>query len=111
LLGATGEGDIGQLYPDDDMLLKDADSRVLLRETYHFLKAKGWALINVDATVIAQTPKLMPWKVKICQSIAETLGVQLEQVNVKAKTNERLGYLGREEAVEVRAVVLMQKIW
>ena len=109
LLGAAALGDIGRLFPDTVAEFKDSDSRVLLREAYAQVKSKGWSLVNVDATIIAQMPKLSPFVNQMCQNIAEDLGLPVDQVNVKGKTNEKMGYLGRSEAIEAQAVVLLQK--
>lgn len=110
LLGAAALGDIGKLYPDTDVQNKDADSRVLLRGAYQKVQQAGWQLVNVDATVIAQQPKLRPYIDQMRANIARELNVTLDRVNIKGKTNEKLGYLGREEAIEAQAVVLLQAV-
>lgn len=110
LLGAAALGDIGKLYPDTDVHNKDADSRVLLRGAYQKVQQAGWQLVNVDATVIAQHPKLRPYIDQMRANIAAELNVTLDRVNIKGKTNEKLGYLGREEAIEAQAVVLLQAV-
>lgn len=110
LLGAAALGDIGKLYPDTDVHNKDADSRVLLRGAYQKVQQAGWQLVNVDATVIAQQPKLRPYIDQMRANIAAELNVTLDRVNIKSKTNEKLGYLGREEAIEAQAVVLLQAV-
>lgn len=110
LLGAVALGDIGKLYPDTDVHNKDADSRVLLRGAYQKVQQAGWQLVNVDATVIAQQPKLRPYIDQMRANIAAELNVTLDRVNIKGKTNEKLGYLGREEAIEAQAVVLLQAV-
>ncbi len=110
LLGAAALGDIGKLYPDTDVHNKDADSRVLLRGAYQKVQQAGWQLVNVDATVIAQQPKLRPYIDQMRANIAAELNVTLDRVNIKGKTNEKLGYLGREEAIEAQAVVLLQAV-
>lgn len=110
LLGAAALGDIGKLYPDTDMHNKDADSRVLLRGAYQKVQQAGWQLVNVDATVIAQQPKLRPYIDQMRANIAAEVNVTLDRVNIKGKTNEKLGYLGREEAIEAQAVVLLQAV-
>ena len=107
LLGAAALGDIGKLFPDTAAEHKDADSRRLLREAYQAVQRAGWRVVNVDSTVIAQQPKLRPHIDAMRANIAADLGLPLECVNIKGKTNEKLGYLGREEAVEAQAVVLL----
>ena len=110
LLGAAALGDIGKLFPDTAAEHKDADSRRLLREAYQAVQRAGWRVVNVDSTVIAQQPKLRPHIDAMRANIAADLGLPLECVNIKGKTNEKLGYLGREEAVEAQAVVLLTAV-
>ncbi|WP_066567291.1 2-C-methyl-D-erythritol 2,4-cyclodiphosphate synthase [Snodgrassella sp. CFCC 13594] len=110
LLGAAALGDIGTWYPDTAEINKDANSRVLLRDAYQRVQAAGWQVINVDSTLVAQRPKLRPYIDDMRRHIAADLGLALEVVNIKGKTNEKLGYLGREEAIEAQAVVLLQAI-
>ena len=110
LLGAAALGDIGKLFPDTAAEHKDADSRRLLREAYQAVQRAGWRVVNVDSTVIAQQPKLRPHIDAMRAHIAADLGLPLEHVNIKGKTNEKLGYLGREEAVEAQAVVLLAAV-
>ena len=110
LLGAAALGDIGKLFPDTAAEHKDADSRRLLREAYQAVQRAGWRVVNVDSTVIAQQPKLRPHIDAMRANIAADLGLPLEHVNIKGKTNEKLGYLGREEAVEAQAVVLLTAV-
>ena len=110
LLGAAALGDIGKLFPDTAAEHKDADSRRLLREAYQAVQRAGWRVVNVDSTVIAQQPKLRPHIDAMRANIAADLGLPLECVNIKGKTNEKLGYLGREEAVEAQAVVLLASV-
>lgn len=110
LLGAVALGDIGKLFPDTAAEHKDADSRRLLREAYQAVQRAGWRVVNVDSTVIAQQPKLRPHIDAMRANIAADLGLPLECVNIKGKTNEKLGYLGREEAVEAQAVVLLAAV-
>lgn len=109
LLGAAGLGDIGRLFPDTDPQFKGADSRLLLREAYRRVQASGWQLVNVDATIHAQAPKIGPHSVAMAANIASDLGVALTDVNIKAKTNEGLGHLGRKEGIAANAVVLLRK--
>lgn len=107
LLGAAALGDIGQHFPDTDPQFKGADSRVLLRRVCELVHGKGWRVGNVDATIVAQAPKMMPHIPRMRVLIAEDLKVGLEQVNVKATTTEKLGFTGREEGIAVHAVALL----
>lgn len=107
LLGAAGLGDIGSHFPDTAAEFKDADSRVLLREAYQSVQNLGWQVVNVDSTIIAQQPKLAPHIAGMKANIAADLGLAIDAVNIKGKTNEKLGYLGRMEAIEAQAVVLL----
>ena len=109
LLGGAGLGDIGRHFPDTDPQFRGADSSVLLAEAARRVRAAGWEIGNVDSTVIAQAPKLAPHIPLMCQRIADTLGVTLEQVNVKAKTAEKLGPVGEGRAMEARAAVLLHR--
>ena len=109
LLGAAAAGDIGALFPDTSDEYKDADSRVLLRKTLEVIKAKGYRVSNVDATVICQRPKLAPHILKMRENIAADLGVDEDAVSVKATTEEKLGFTGREEGVAAAAVALLEK--
>jgi 2-C-methyl-D-erythritol 2,4-cyclodiphosphate synthase len=108
LLGAVALGDIGRHFPDTDPRYKGADSRVLLRAAVALLAERGWRPVNVDTTLIAQQPKLAPYATAMVLNIAADLGVSPDCVNIKGKTNERLGYLGREEAIEAQAIVLVE---
>lgn len=107
LLGAAALGDIGRHFPDTDLRFKGADSRVLLREAMARVRAAGWQVVNVDATLIAQSPKLAPHIDAMRECIASDLELAVTAVNVKGKTNEKLGYLGRGEAIEAQAVCLL----
>jgi 2-C-methyl-D-erythritol 2,4-cyclodiphosphate synthase len=107
LFGAAALGDIGRHFSDTDPQFKGADSRMLLRAARERIAAAGYAVVNVDATIIAQAPKMAPHIARMVAHIAADLGVAPSQVNVKAKTNERLGYLGREEGIAAEAVVLL----
>ena len=108
LLGAAALGDIGSHFPDTDVQFKGADSATLLAEIARRVRAKGFEIGNVDSTVIAQAPKLAPHIAAMRARIAEVLGVALEQVNVKAKTAEKMGPVGEGKAMEARAVVLLK---
>ncbi|MBF8746488.1 2-C-methyl-D-erythritol 2,4-cyclodiphosphate synthase [Pseudomonas putida] len=107
LLGAAALGDIGKHFPDTDPQFKGADSRVLLRHVVGIVAAKGWKVGNVDATIVAQAPKMAPHIDTMRRAIAEDLQVELDQVNVKATTTEKLGFTGREEGIAVHAVALL----
>lgn len=109
LFGAAGLGDIGRHFPDTDTRFKGADSRVLLRAAAERLTAAGYAIGNIDATIIAQAPKMAPHIGQMVQHLAADLGITAEQVNIKAKTNEKLGYLGREEGIAAEAIALLYK--
>lgn len=109
LLGAAGLGDIGRHFPDTDARFSGADSRVLLREAVRRVAAAGYAIGNLDATIIAQAPKMAPHITLMVANVADDLGVAAGQVNLKAKTNERLGYLGREEGIAAEAVALIYR--
>jgi 2-C-methyl-D-erythritol 2,4-cyclodiphosphate synthase len=108
-LGAIGAGDVGRHFPDSDPHYAGIDSRLLLRRVTALLGDGGWRVANVDATVIAQRPRLSPYTEQMCENLAADLGVARDQVNVKATTTESLGYLGREEGIAVHAVVLIEK--
>ncbi|MBC3935409.1 2-C-methyl-D-erythritol 2,4-cyclodiphosphate synthase [Undibacterium rugosum] len=107
LFGAAAMGDIGRHFPDTDARFKGADSRVLLREAVKRLHEAGYAVGNLDATIIAQAPKMAPHIPLMIAHVAEDLQVPVSQVNIKAKTNEKLGYLGRQEGIAAEAVVLV----
>lgn len=109
VLGALGEGDIGAHFPDTDPRYKDADSRILLRTVWQRAVAEGYSLGNVDATVVAEAPKLAPYIRQMTANIASDLGAGIEQVNVKATTTEGLGFAGRGEGIVALATVLLIK--
>lgn len=110
LLGAAALGDIGTHFPDTAAEYKDADSRVLLRQAYQAVQQVGWKIINIDSTIIAQQPKLRPYISAMKANLAADLGLAENCINIKGKTNEKLGYLGRMEGIEAQAVVLLQAI-
>jgi 2-C-methyl-D-erythritol 2,4-cyclodiphosphate synthase len=107
ILGAIGAGDIGRHFPDSDATYKDADSRVLLREVWRRAGESGYALGNVDVTIIAQVPKVAPYVAQMVANIAADLQATPLQVNVKATTTERLGFTGRGEGIAALATVLL----
>jgi 2-C-methyl-D-erythritol 2,4-cyclodiphosphate synthase len=110
LLGAAGMGDIGDAYPDTDPVWKDADSARFLRETLSALNREGWRVVNVDVIVFAQEPRLGPVKGAIRDRLAVLLGVEPGAVNVKAKTGEKVGPIGRAEAISAEAVALIERV-
>src|SRR5229473_7235525 len=107
LLGAAGLGDIGDAYPDTDPAWRGADSRLFLRETLARLNQAGWRLVNVDVIIFAQEPKLGPLKADIRRNLARLLGLDVMAINIKAKTGEGVGVIGRGEAISCQAVVLI----
>ena len=109
LLGGAGLGDIGRHFPDTDPAYKGADSRVLLRVAAVMVADAGWSVVNVDATVHAQAPKIGPHAKAMVTNIAADLGIEPGCVNVKAKTNEGLGHLGRKEGIAANVVVLLAR--
>jgi len=109
LLGAAALGDIGKHFPDTDPEFKGADSRVLLRHVYRIVQEKGYSLGNADITIIAQAPKMAPHIVAMCTHIAADLAVDIDCINVKATTTEKLGFEGRKEGIAVQATVLINK--
>jgi 2-C-methyl-D-erythritol 2,4-cyclodiphosphate synthase len=109
LLGALSLGDIGQYFPPDDPQWKGADSLVLLEQVVALVTERGWGVVNVDAVVVAERPKLKPHIEAMRSAIASRMGLQPEQVGVKATTNERLGPEGREEGISCQAVALLQR--
>ena len=109
LLGAAALGDIGKHFPDTDPEFKGADSRVLLRHVYRIVQDLGYQLVNADITIIAQAPKMAPHVAAMCVNIAEDLNIDIDCVNVKATTTEKLGFEGRKEGIAVQAIVLIEK--
>jgi 2-C-methyl-D-erythritol 2,4-cyclodiphosphate synthase len=109
LLGAAGSGDIGEWFPDNDPQYSGADSGVLLERVVSRLAEGGWSIVNLDCTVHAQRPKLSPFKPAIAERVASLLQIEARQVNVKAKTGEKVGPVGREEAIAADAVVLIER--
>lgn len=108
-LGAIAAGDIGKHFPDTDPDFKDADSKVLLQHVWQLVKAEGYVLGNVDATVMAERPKLRMYIDDMRAVIAELLEADISQVNVKATTTEKLGFTGREEGIAAQAVILLNR--
>lgn len=110
LFGGAGLGDIGRHFPDTDERFRGADSVVLLQEAVRRVRAQGWEIVNVDSTIVAQAPKLAPHIEAMRARVAEALGVAAGQVNVKAKTAEKLGPVGMGQSIEARAVVLLSGV-
>jgi 2-C-methyl-D-erythritol 2,4-cyclodiphosphate synthase len=110
LFGAAGLGDIGRHFPDTDAAFKGADSIALLAECVRRVRAAGWEPVNIDTTIVAQKPKLAPHIDAMRARLAETLGLAVDVVNVKAKTAEKMGPVGELKAIETRAVCLLQRI-
>jgi len=107
LLGAAALGDIGRHFPDTDPAFRGADSALLLAEAAHRVRVRGWSIGNVDATIVAQAPKMAPHIPAMCARIAQVLALNTDQVNVKAKTAEKMGPVGEGRAIETRAVCLL----
>ena len=110
LSGAARLGDIGKLFPDTDPAYKGISSLKLLGEVACLLKEQGWSVVNIDATLIAQAPKVAPYRQTMVENLANTLGILAEQVNVKATTEEKLGFTGDGSGMAAHAVVLLEKL-
>ncbi len=109
VLGALALGDIGRHFPDTDVQFKNIDSRILLRKVMDQVTARGYVLANLDATIVAQKPKMSVYLTEMCVNLSADLSCSVEQVNIKATTTEKLGYTGREEGIAAHAVVLLEK--
>ncbi|WP_340618596.1 2-C-methyl-D-erythritol 2,4-cyclodiphosphate synthase [Xenorhabdus entomophaga] len=109
LLGAAALGDIGKLFPDTDPAFKGADSRELLKEAYRRIRTKGYRIGNLDITIIAQAPKMLPHIPQMRVNLAEDLECHMDDINVKATTTEKLGFVGRKEGIACEAVALLVK--
>lgn len=109
LLGAAALGDIGKHFPDTDERYRGADSLVLLKNVCELINSKGYKVINIDATVIAQMPKLAPYIDKMRENIADALSIDVDFVSVKATTEEKLGFTGRKEGISAHCVCLIEK--
>jgi 2-C-methyl-D-erythritol 4-phosphate cytidylyltransferase / 2-C-methyl-D-erythritol 2,4-cyclodiphosphate synthase len=109
ILGAAGLGDIGRMFPDTDERWKGADSRALLRQAADAVRAAGWCVANVDATVVVQAPKIAPYVAAMAANIGADLGIDAGAVNVKGKTTERLGFEGRQEGIAAQAVAMLMR--
>ncbi len=111
LLGAAAMGDIGKHFPDTDMEYKDADSMKLMARVRELIEEKGYVIENIDATVIAQKPKLRPYIDQMEENIAQVLRIERDQINVKATTEERLGFTGREEGMAAQAICSLMTMY
>lgn len=109
LLGAAALGDIGKHFPNTDTAFKNIDSKLLLKKTVELIGEKGYEVGNIDATVVAQKPKLAPYIEKMKACVADICGIDVEQVNIKATTEEKLGFTGREEGISAHAVCLLER--
>ena len=109
LLGAAALGDIGKFFPDNDSSFKNIDSKILLRKTVDFLKDKGYKIVNIDATVIAQAPKLRNYIDNMREILSEICEIDIDAINIKATTEERLGFTGRLEGISAHSVCLIEK--
>ena len=110
LLGALALGDIGQFFPDTDARFRNIDSTILLNQVYQFIQSKGFTLINADITIMAERPKLLPYRAEIQSRIAGVMGCAVDQISVKATTTEKLGFTGRQEGIMVSCVVLLEQV-
>lgn len=110
LLGALKLRDIGTHFPDNSAEFKNVDSKILLKRSYDLVKAKGYEIVNIDSTISAQQPKLKAYIPEMEQTMAGVLGIDADQISVKATTTEKLGFEGREEGISVSAVVLLKKV-
>ena len=110
LLGALALGDIGKLFPDNDPQYEGADSLVLLKSVYDAIQEKGYEIENLDATVLAQRPKLRPYIDTMCENIAKALGVDVDRISVKATTEEGLGFTGKGEGIAAHCICLLNKV-
>jgi 2-C-methyl-D-erythritol 2,4-cyclodiphosphate synthase len=109
LLGAVGAGDIGTHFPDTDAQYKNIDSKILLRDSYAIVQAKGYELVNIDSTVCLQEPKIKPHVSAMQEAIANCLGIPVADISIKATTTEQLGFVGREEGIVAHASVMIRK--
>jgi 2-C-methyl-D-erythritol 2,4-cyclodiphosphate synthase len=110
LLGAAGLGDIGRHFPDNDPIFKDIFSQELLHRVVEMLHQKGFRVVNVDATIIAEAPKLAPYMDKIARNLAGTMSLSLDRVNIKAKTHEKMDAIGQGQAIAVQAVAMIETV-
>ncbi len=109
LLGATNKRDIGYHFPDTDVQYKERDSSFFLREVYGLISQEKWKIENIDSTVVIQQPKLSPYILQIQKSLANILNIEVDSISIKAKTSEKLGFIGREEGISAYSIVLLSK--
>lgn len=109
ILGAAALGDIGKHFPDTDNKFKGISSMILLKEVFHLIDSKGYCIINIDATIVAQKPKLAPYIDSMRKNISDVLNISVDDINIKATTEEKLGFTGREEGISSSAVCLIDK--
>lgn len=109
LLGSLALGDLGTFFPDNDVKYKDMDSKIILNEVYKMVQDKGYKIVNIDSTIYAEAPKLRPYIDEIRKSIAGILNIPVEDVSVKATTHEKMGSIGKKEAISSESVVLIEK--
>ncbi len=110
LLGAIGYGDIGELFPDNKDIWKDADSSIFVREAYQIVKKKGYVVQNIDGYIVLQKPKILPYREKIIENTAKILGIERDRIFLKGKTFEKLGEIGKGKAGYAEVIVLLKKI-
>ncbi|VFP84539.1 2-C-methyl-D-erythritol 2,4-cyclodiphosphate synthase [Candidatus Erwinia haradaeae] len=110
LLGAAALGDMGQLFPDTDPTYKDVSSRVLLRKVIHTISEKKYSVNNIDMTIIAQKPRILPYTMQMRINVSKDLGINIDNVNVKATTTDHLGFIGHNEGIACEAVVLLTRV-
>lgn len=109
LLGALALGDIGHHFPDTEARLKNIDSKILLTRTHDIISERGWNVVNLDCTLVLERPKIAPYVIEMRRTIAQILSIDLDRVSIKATTNEKVGYIGREEGTAAYATVLLMK--
>jgi 2-C-methyl-D-erythritol 2,4-cyclodiphosphate synthase len=109
LLGALALGDIGHHFPDTDESFKNIDSKILLTRTHDIISDRGWSVINLDCTLVLEKPKIAPYVLQMRETISKLLSIEVDRVSIKATTNERVGYIGREEGTAAYATVLLMK--
>lgn len=109
MLGALALGDIGTHFPDTDNKYKDIDSKILLKESYSLISEKGYSIMNIDASLCLEKPKIKPYVAEMQQTIAAILNLEVSDVSIKATTTEQMGFVGREEGLTAHAVILLQK--
>ncbi|MBO4699002.1 2-C-methyl-D-erythritol 2,4-cyclodiphosphate synthase [bacterium] len=109
LLGASAVGDIGELFPDTDNAFKNIRSTILLEKVVSELESRGWKIVNVDSTLVCETPKIMPYKLQMREKLAEIMHIPLDCIMIKGKTTEKLGFTGRKEGIAAMSTALLEK--